>query len=404
MSLARSDAPAQAAAVIETIDDVEGFRRLAPAWAELLGSSPSDSLFLTWEWLFTWWKHLAASRRLAILTVCSEGRLVAIAPLAVRRAQWGRLAPFRSVEFLGSGLVGSDYLDLIVRSGWESFAAEALAAHLGRGRRMIDLTRIRRDRAAAWTCARALRARGWSWACRESAVCPHIDLRGMTWARYLESLGPAHRANLRRRLRALTASNPVFEQAQDEEQRRRLLASLMALHQLRWRGRGPSEAFEEPGLAAFHREFSALALQRGWLRLFVLHLDGKPVAALYGFLYKRVFYFYQSGFDPDYARRSVGLVAMGMTIRKAIEEEAAEFDLLHGDEDYKFLWARQAREIERLEIYPPRALGAVQRATNEAGRSVRRLVRRLWSRPRPARIATALQGADRGEAPCLEIS
>jgi CelD/BcsL family acetyltransferase involved in cellulose biosynthesis len=227
----------------------------------------------------------------------------------------------------------------------------------------------------------------------------------MTWARYLDSLGPAHRANVRRRLRALAASNPVFEQAQDEEQRRRLLADLMALHELRWTGRGASEAFQEPGLGAFHREFSALALRRGWLRLFVLRLGGKPVAALYGFLYQGTFYFYQSGFDPGYARRSVGLVAMGLTIRKAIEEGAAEFDLLHGDEDYKFLWAKQVREIERLEIYPPRALGAVQRGTNEVGQRVRRLVRRLWSRSRPGRIvATAFQSTHGREAPCLETS
>jgi CelD/BcsL family acetyltransferase involved in cellulose biosynthesis len=403
MALARPAAPPPAA-VVETIDDAEGFRQLAPSWAELLASSPSDSLFLTWEWLFTWWKHLAASRRLSILAVRSEGRLIAIAPLAVRRAQWGRLSPFRSVEFLGSGLAGSDYLDLIVRAGWESLASEALADHLGRGRTMIDLTRVRRDRAAAWGCARALCARGWSWARRETAVCPYIDLRGMTWARYVDGLGAAHRANFRRRLRALTASSLRFEQAQDEEQRPRFLAQMMALHRLRWQGRGRSEAFQGPGLAAFHREFSALALRRGWLRLFVLHLGGQPVAALYGFLYRRTFYFYQSGFDPDYARRSVGLVAMGLTIRKAIEEGAAEFDLLHGHEDYKFLWAKQVREIERLEIYPPRALGAVQRKTNEVGRSVRSLARRILSRPRPGSIPTALKRRNRGDAPCLEIS
>jgi len=404
MSLARPEAPAQPAAVVETIDDAEGFRRLAPCWAELPASSPSDSLFLTWEWLSTRWEPLAAPRRLSILVVRSEGRLIAIAPLAVRRAQWGRLSPFRSVEFLGSGLAGSDYLDLIVRAGWESLAAEALAEHLSGGRIMLDLTRVRRDRAAAWGLVRGIRARGWSVARRETAVCPYIDLRGTTWARYVDRLGPAHRANLRRRLRALTASNLLFEQARDEEQRRSFLAQLIALHQLRWKGRGPSEAFQEPGLAAFHQEFSALALRRGWLRLFVLHLEGKPVAALYGFLYNRTFYFYQSGFDPDYARRSVGLVAMGLTIREAIEEGAAEFDLLHGDEDYKFLWAKQVREIERLEVYPPRALGAIQRRTNEVGRTVRGLARRLLSRPRPGRIQSAFKSRNRGEAPCLEIS
>src|SRR5207245_43184 len=83
------------------------------------------------------------------------------------------------------------------------------------------------------------------------------------------------------------------------------------------------------------------APDRGWLRLSELRLDGRPAASLYGFRYRDTFSFYQSGFDPAYARDSVGLVTMGLAIRSAIEEGAAEYDLLHGDEAYKFQWARE---------------------------------------------------------------
>ena len=72
----------------------------------------------------------------------------------------------------------------------------------------------------------------------------------------------------------------------------------------------------------------------------------------YGFRYGDKFYFYQSGFDPGYARQSVGLVALGLTIKAALEEGAMEYDLLHGDEEYKFLWAHQTRELRRLELFP----------------------------------------------------
>ena len=57
-------------------------------------------------------------------------------------------------------------------------------------------------------------------------------------------------------------------------------------------------------------------------------LDGRPVGALYGFRYRQSFCFYQTGFD-----------------------------LLHGDERYKFDWARQVRALERIELYPPSAHG-----------------------------------------------
>src|SRR5207302_10088997 len=136
------------------------------------------------------------------------------------------------------------------------------------------------------------------------------------------------------------------------EERREALACLVSLHQRRWQGRGGSDGLHTPALLAFHEEVSQLALARGWLRLFVLSLDGRPAAALYGFRYGPVFYFYQSGFDPTYSRYSVGLVLMGLAIKSALEEGAQEYDLLHGTESYKFHWAAQTRELGGIELLP----------------------------------------------------
>ena len=65
-SIVRSAAPVAAtgATRIETITDSAGFHAMREEWAELLESSTSDCVFLTWEWLHTWWKHLGAGRQL----------------------------------------------------------------------------------------------------------------------------------------------------------------------------------------------------------------------------------------------------------------------------------------------------------------------------------------------------
>jgi len=390
---------------IELIEAVEGFRRLRAEWNELLSSSSSDSLFLTWEWMFTWWKHLGGRRRLSILALRSAGELIAIAPLALRPPDYGRLAPFRSLEFLGIGSVGSDYLDLIVRAGREHLALPALAEYLARGKVMLEMAQIRTGFSQALDCAERIKGHGWGLSASRTSVCPYIDLSGQSWDSYLAGLGPAHRANLQRRLRNLArSSEPQFSEAESETERREFLGHLIDLHNLRRSELGGSEAFHTPGLLAFHEEFSALALQRGWLRLYLLRLDRKPAAALYGFRYGRTFYFYQSGFDPAYRKQSVGLVAMGLTIRKALEEGALEFDLLHGDEGYKSLWARQRREIGRLEAYPPRVRGALQRTVNDIGRGARRLARRAMPRPLADRIVATLGSGPGETGTCLENS
>jgi CelD/BcsL family acetyltransferase involved in cellulose biosynthesis len=116
---------------------------------------------------------------------------------------------------------------------------------------------------------------------------------------------------------------------------------------------------------AFHESFSRLALERGWLRLSLLRMNGRPIAALYGLLYRGRFYFYQSGYDPTWRRDSVGLVTMGLAIKQAIAEGADEYDLLHGMESYKFLWTGQTRSLDRIRLYPPSIRGHLCRQALE---------------------------------------
>lgn len=352
---------------VERIENVSAFERLRDEWNEILTTSACDCLFLTWEWLFTWWKHLSEGRRLCICTVRCGSELVAIAPLATRPRRLRYLSMFPALEFLGMGSVGSDYLNLIIRPGAEQGAIKALAKDLANRKCMVELSQVERTARHAVDLGLQLKRYDWVPTRTTTGFCPYIKLVGHSRESYIACLGPSHRYNFRRRLRKIQATFDVrFEETRSEIQRRKALPLLVTLHHRRWYGRGGSDAMHKPALVAFHEEFSRIALERGWLRLYILWLDEKPAAALYGFNYKGTFYFYQSGFNPEYQKYSVGLVTMGLVIERAIDEEATEYDLLHGEEEYKFLWARDERELVRLELYPPRARGMFYRWATEA--------------------------------------
>jgi CelD/BcsL family acetyltransferase involved in cellulose biosynthesis len=383
---------------IERIEDDSRFAAMGEEWNALLGDSDADCLFLTWEWLLTWWRHLGGRRRLFILVARRGREPVAIAPLCLAPPELGRLFPFRSLQLLGTGAVGSDYLDLIVRRGWEDESVPALADHLRAQRAMLELRQLR-PQAQAWRLTAHLEPRGWSFRQAQSGVCPFIPLAGQTWNSYLAALGSAHRYNFHRRLRNLQRDFAVsFERVQEEAERPAALARLIGLHEACWQERGRSEAFASPALVAFHEELSRLAQARGWLRLLELRLDGRTAAALYGFRYRRTFLFYQSGLDPSFAKQSVGLVTMGLAIKSAIEEGATEYDLLHGAEPYKFLWARDARELRRLELFPPLWRGFVCQQALSLGRAMRRGVRRVLPRAWADRMAAGWRPFGLGRA------
>jgi len=369
------------ALAVETISDLQEFERLGSEWSELLSASGCPGPFLSWEWQFSWWKHLAGGRRLHLLAVRRGDVLLGVAPLALRPPQPRRLLPFSALEFMGTGMAGSDYLDLILRDGAEDMAVSALAAHLAKEKHTLELAQVSAASSHVSRLATRLGEFGWQQLRETPDVCPYVDLRGHRWETYLDSLSSAHRYNFRRRLRNLHKRYDLsFVQARDETERRDMLQTLVTLHQRRWNGLSLPGAFGTPDLVRFHDEWSRLALQRGWLRLYLLRLDGVPAAALYGFRSGDVFYFYQSGFDPAYAKSSVGMIVLGLAIKSALEEGVHECDLLHGDESYKFKWTTATRELARFTLCPPTGRGMLYRQAVRARQGMKKMMSGLGKR------------------------
>jgi len=373
------ETPVDDTIVVQRIEDTATFETLRQEWNELLQASASNCVFLTWEWLFAWWRNLSEGRRLSLITVRRAGRLIAVAPLAVRPRSLSRLLPWSSLEFLGTGLAGSDYLDVIVRRGDEGEGLAAVADALAAAGAVLELSHVPANASAAAQLAADLARRlGWTASVSKINVCPFIALSGHSWPSYLASLGSAHRYNVQRRLKNLTKQFDVrFEQASSEKQRREALELLIDLHNRRWSERGGSQSFATVALRAFYADVSRLGLERGWLRLFILRLDGRPAAALHGYQYGGVFSFYQAGFDPAFAKQSVGLVTMALAIKSAIEEGADEYDLLHGDEPYKYQWAGKTRDLELIELFSPCVRGQLSRRALGLSRIARRMARRV---------------------------
>jgi CelD/BcsL family acetyltransferase involved in cellulose biosynthesis len=340
--------------VLEIINTEKRFEEIRQEWMELLAHSSSDCIFLTWEWLYTWWKHLAGNRKLHILAIRTGMEIVAIAPLASPSTKLSRFAQIRKLEFLGTGSVGSDYLDIIARRGREGEAIDILVDYFLHEKFVLDLKQLVKDRSLAHQLAVRLQPEHWNRSEIQTNICPFIDLAGHTWTSFQAGLGPKHRYNFHRRVKNVYRDfDASFECILSEDQRSAALSTLVALHNKRMQERGGSDGLHSPELVGFHEELTRLALAQDWLRLFILTLNGERVAALYGFMYANKFYFYQSGFDPQYSTHSVGLVTMGLAIEAAIEGGALEFDLLHGDEKYKSLWAKEQRALVRMELYPP---------------------------------------------------
>jgi CelD/BcsL family acetyltransferase involved in cellulose biosynthesis len=356
------------------ITDGASFEGLLCEWDSLLAASTSTTPFLKAGWIDCWRRHAMGGHSLHAISVRERGVLVGIAPLMRVR---GGFSLADRLEFLGSGRAGADYLDLIVRPDAADAVTEAVAAALATRDLPLFLDHLPPS-ANADALAAALQQLGWTTLRESPDVCPFIDLSGHTWDSYLAGIGAAHRANVRRRIRALHASFDVtFALIDEESDRREALDWLIHCNRQRWQDRGGSTAFADSESVAFHHALTGRALAEGWLRLYALSLNGALAAVIYGFALDDRFYFYQHGFDSAFAEYSLGLVLMALTVRAAIESGLREFDMLYGHEPYKALWARQQRPLARLQIFPPRVTGRLLRRKAETRRAIRHMARQL---------------------------
>jgi CelD/BcsL family acetyltransferase involved in cellulose biosynthesis len=118
----------------------------------------------------------------------------------------------------------------------------------------------------------------------------------------------------------------------------------------------------------------------GGPRLHLLEVQGRPVAALYGFSLGRRFLYFQSGMDPHWAHHSVGLIMMGCVIEQSIKDGHREFDFLRGDEAYKYQWATGSRTTQTVRLFGPCVKGRCLETLFAARLQASRLKRMLAGR------------------------
>lgn len=323
--------------------DPGGFDALADEWNAILKRSPSDTLFLTWEWQKTWWTWLGEGDLCLIAVRDEGGRLVGIAPLFIEVVE-GR----RTLSFVGCEDV-SDYLDMIIGPDRPEQVCEAILDALespGLDWAHMNLCNIPAASPTLRHFAAAAEARGHDVRVERADVCPVIELPE-SWEGYLGSLKKKQRHEVRRKMRrAVNDADTRWYVAADDRELAAEMEEFIRLHQL---STTDKDAFMDERMRGFFHAVGQALQEAGWLQLMFLEMDDHKAAALLNFDYADTIMVYNSGYDPDqFAHLSPGIVLLAFSIEHAIELGRARFDFLRGDEVYKYRLGGRDTEIFRL--------------------------------------------------------
>ena len=175
-------------------------------------------------------------------------------------------------------------------------------------------------------------ARGFAVRTARQVTSPRVSLPA-DFETYLESLTKKERHELRRKIRRLETGRRVAFRVAGEPERAAAFDRFVELHR---RSRGEKAEFMTKPVERFFRDIADALAARGWLRLGILEVDGEDAAVLYAFAYEGTLALYNAAYDPALASLSVGIVSHAYALRSAIAEGLGAYDLLRGNERYKY--------------------------------------------------------------------
>lgn len=373
---------------VRTFAEITDLEPYSSRWDELAGACP----FRSWTWLSTWWKHFGESHQLRVLAVFDDNRdclatsacrtahapdaLRGILPLYVNHSP----ARGRVLRLLSDGEVCSEHLDLLSDEDKPSEVAAALASHLVTHAGEWDLlqltTLVEQDRnlgaLVAKLCARGCRA----------ARTPGTNLWSIplpaSWEEFLAMQSKSHRKQIRQLdRRVLEGPRACWIEVCDDQEFDAAWPVLVDLHQRRRQSLGEPGCFASRPWASFHYEVARKLLADGMLRLSVLTLDDRPIAAEYHLCDGTATYAYQGGLDPDRVSDEPGQLAMILCVKRAIADRHERFELLRGDEPYKAHWRAVPSATADIDIIPPRPLAYWRHLSWRGLRRASRMVRQV---------------------------
>lgn len=332
------------ATVIADPDVVPGLRDV---WRELAVARGNP--FVTPEWFDAWRRVDAGESRPLIIVARRGDEVVGVLPLTIRSGRFGERVEVAGAEF-GDCFHPACPIE----------AEIAIASAAGR---VLD--------ERGWSSMylrNSLAGTGWHEVLSGGAgargalisfppkVLPYVELGNRDWTDFLASRSRNFRKGLWRSMRRLKEQGDVrFRLTEDLESLDSDLSRLFKLHDEVW---GSRSGFLSERGTTFHSTFARSALERGWLRLGSLELDGRVIAATIGWRLGSRMNEFQRGYALDMKQFSPGKIVMGEMMRALNEEGATVYDQLLGDEAYKLQIADGTRSVETFRAGRPWRTGA----------------------------------------------
>jgi len=314
-------------------------------------------------WHAAWWAAFGRGTP-RVHGVRRDGRLVAVLPTARRLGTVAGLHNWHTFTF-GPVAEDEDATVEVLSRALATVRWSATLSHLlpGDVEAALGLMRERGDRCEVATVQRS----------------PYITVEG-TFEDYLARRDTRWIRQLEKRRATLAGLGDLRLDVHDgSPDPTRFLAEAFRIEALGWKGEAGTAIVSSRRTEEFYRSVAQWAAGHGLLRIAILRLGERGIAADIALQDARSHYFLKTGFDPQFRRLAPGLILRHDMIRRCFDDELSSYEMLGSAEPYKMRWTTTTRQISRVRMYPRSVAGTSARwgtrAASVAGRAAARAVR-----------------------------
>lgn len=325
---------------------------LQPSWDALLSQTTAAHAQLTQEWLSSCWEVFGEDQRLFLITVTEGRQIVGIAPLVVRKVMDKAGIALRMLTFVGDGL--TDYHDLLIADEKREQILRVLLECIVKNKGCWDaihFRNVRGDSPNLPILRELLRETSLVLRERINIQSPYLVIDG-DWAEYYDARSKSMRSDIRRQSKRLAEMGKVeFVRLHHVEDTAGVLNTIKSIHMKCRHAQGGASLFANARRFRLASLVAARFGARGALDLAFLKLQDRVIAYYFGFVYDKVVYFWNTGFDPEFSTVSPGKLLLHHALEDSFRERYRGFDFMVGEEPYKLQWTTLVRPNYELLVF-----------------------------------------------------
>lgn len=338
---------------VRAITTTQEWDAIADIWDALLSYSVTSNIFLTREWLRTWWDYYGDNKELLILVVEDKKGVCGIAPLYLSKQALAPGLYEKVIRLIGDEAVGSELLEVIIHPRRLVDTVTAIVEYLWKEIEWDRMSLRSVDASSPCHSIMFVKAerRGAVVRRRIQDICPSMVLPESVAEFNLQAdIGFKHgiaRNNLIQIKKAF--SDIKFEFTSPSSELAERMERFFDLHEERWKLSGQSGNFYDERKRAFYRKIAQLMLPKERFCLSCLYLEHRIEAMNLGVLYGDSCYLLQGGISERGLQYKAGNILFHYLFEN-MAGKVKRVEWLRGDELYKYYWGGMNRYTLNIDI------------------------------------------------------